>query len=67
MFKPEPYCYLYEDGNIYIIYFNGIFKRFIDAPVDFEDVTLTKSSSDAEFINALKAVKRNRIVLKSRC
>ncbi|KAK2189173.1 hypothetical protein NP493_114g06081 [Ridgeia piscesae] len=37
---------------------------FINAPVDFEEVKLSHSTTDAEFDNAIAAVKRNHVALK---
>ncbi|KAI0214545.1 Isocitrate dehydrogenase [NAD] subunit gamma, mitochondrial [Lamellibrachia satsuma] len=37
---------------------------FINAPVDFEEVKLSHSTTDAEYDNAILAVKRNHIAIK---
>ena len=39
---------------------------FINAPVDFEEVKLSHSTTDAEYDNAILAVKRNHIALKGK-
>lgn len=36
-------------------------------PVDFEEVEITKNSSEEEFANALTCIKRNGVALKGEC
>ncbi|ROT65407.1 putative isocitrate dehydrogenase [Penaeus vannamei] len=44
-------------------YVENIF-RYAGVPVDFEEVEITKNSSEEEFANALTCIKRNGVALK---